>query len=65
MILDYTYNACKPEIKNNINNFNDSLIRDIARVLKINTMNIVNCVKKEKYIQIYKYQFVKAERKNR
>ena len=52
-ILDYTYNACKPEIKNKIipMTSNGSGIRDISRVLKISTTTVMNCIKKEKYIK--------------
>ncbi len=53
-ILDYTYNACKPEVKNKIIpiTLNGSGIRDISRVLKIGTTTVMNCIKKEKYINI-------------
>ena len=48
-ILDYTYNACKPEIKNKIipMTLNGSGIRDISRVLKISTTTVINCIKKK------------------
>ena len=51
-ILDYTYNACKPEVKNKIipMTLNGSGIRDISRVLKISTTTVMNCIKKKKNI---------------
>lgn len=51
-ILDYTYNACKPEIKNKIipMALNGSGIRDIVRVLKISTTTVMNYIKKKKNI---------------
>lgn len=49
-ILNYTYNASKPEIKNKIvlMTINGSGIRDIARVLKINTNTVMSHLKKSK-----------------
>lgn len=49
-ILNYTYNASKPKIKNKIVliTINGSGIRDIARVLKISTNTVMSHLKKSK-----------------
>ncbi len=51
-ILDYTYNASKPEVKSKIvaMAINGSGIRDIARVLKISTTTVINHLKKKRKI---------------
>ncbi len=47
-ILDYTYNASKPEVKSKITTMaiNGNSIRDIAKVLKISSTTIINHLKK-------------------
>ena len=64
-ILDYTYNACKPEVKNKIipMTLNGSGIRDISRVLKISTTTVMNCIKKEKYIKYVNINLLKQKGK--
>jgi transposase-like protein len=63
--LDYTYNACKPEVKNKIipMALNGSGIRDISRILKISTTTVMNCIKKEKYIKYVNINLLKQKGK--
>ena len=48
--IDYSYNACKDEVKPKIIDMshNGSGIRDIARVLQINTKTVLSELKKNK-----------------
>lgn len=49
-ILDFSYNASKPEVKSKISvmPINGSGIRDIARVLNISPNTVINTLKKNK-----------------
>lgn len=66
-IVDYTYNASKPEIKNKIvpMTVNGSGIRDIARILKISPNTVINHLKKSKKHRTAKFTFVKKTYKDR
>ena len=47
--LDYTYNACKPGMKEKIDEqiLNSSGVRDTARILKINKNTVITHLKKK------------------